>query len=431
LHTGAHAQKPAAKGAPDGIDHRLLERVLDRQRVRSVYQPIIDLGSGDVAAYEALARGPEGSPLESPGALFASARLVGRTTELEWACRAAALQGALDANLGAQVSLFINCEPSVVGTHMPTHVSTLFKAAERKLRIVLELTERDLTRRPADLLRLVRWARERWWGVALDDVGADPESLALLPFIEPDVIKLDMRLIQEKLSAEDELVIETVRAHAARTGATVLAEGIETDEHLDVAKALGATLGQGWHFGRPAPLADLPRTRSAVRLLEPPDRRGDLSPFGIVSEEYEPDRVPASELLAATERLRHAATGQPTGAVALASFGHASRFSLLESDLESLAEHCTFVGVLGVGMEAGPGVRYRGNPLAPGDPLAREWVMVVTGPSIAEAVVATNLGNDPTGLASHVSMVETDDRELVMSIAQQLMGRVVPVSRRR
>src|SRR5437763_20968 len=185
-------------GAPVDIDHRLFDRVLDKNRVRSVYQPIIDLDSGQVAAYEALARGPEGSVLESPAALFASARVVGRVTEREWACRAAAVQGALDANLGTQVSLFINCEPSVVGTHVPTHINALFRAAERKLRIVLELTERDLTRRPADLLRLVGWARDRWWGIALDDVGADPASLALLPFIEPDVIKLDMRLIQER-----------------------------------------------------------------------------------------------------------------------------------------------------------------------------------------------------------------------------------------
>ena len=48
------------------------------------------LGSGQVAAYEALARGPVGSPLESPAALFATARVAGRLTELEWACRAAA-----------------------------------------------------------------------------------------------------------------------------------------------------------------------------------------------------------------------------------------------------------------------------------------------------------------------------------------------------
>src|SRR5437763_2053887 len=150
--------------------------------------------------------------------LFGTGRKLGLLSELEWACRAAALRGALEANLGTQISLFINVEPSVVGGVIPGPVEALFRRAERKLRIVLELTERDLTRRPADLLRLVAWARERYWGVALDDVGAEPESLALLPFIEPDVIKLDMRLIQEELTSADEMVVAAVAEHARRTG---------------------------------------------------------------------------------------------------------------------------------------------------------------------------------------------------------------------
>ena len=412
-------------------DHRLLDRVLERGRVRSVYQPIIDLASGQVAAYEALARGPEGSALESPGALFASARVAGRVTELEWACRAAALQGALDANLGAQVSLFINCEPSVVGTHVPTHVNKLFRAAERKLRIVLELTERDLTRRPADLLRLVAWARERWWGVALDDVGAEPESLALLPFIEPDVIKLDMRLIQEELTAEDEMVVAAVADHARRTGATVLAEGIETDEHLERAISLGACLGQGWRFGRPAPLNELPRSRAAVRLLEPPDRKLDRSPFDVVSDDYEIEHVPSAHLLAETRRLAASASHQPAGAVALASFGDAERFAELAPEFERLGQHCIFTGVLGAGMQADSATPYRSNPLSAGDVLTREWVMVVLGPSVAEAIVARNLGPDPRSLPPMVEFVSTDDREIVTGLAQQLMGRVVPAGRRR
>src|SRR5438874_1453952 len=410
-------------------DPRVLDRVLSKERVRSVYQPIIDLGSGQVAAYEALARGPEGSPLESPAALFASARLAGRVTELEWACRAAAVRGALDANLGAQVSLFSNCEPSVVGTHVPTNVSTLFRAAERKLRIVLELTERDLSRCPPDLLRLVAWARDRWWGVALDDVGAEPESLAFLPFIEPDVIKLDMRLIQDTLTPEDELVIEAVRDHADRTGATVLAEGIETDEHLQKAMQLGAKLGQGWHFGKPAPLSELPRTRAAVRLLTPPDRNLDQSPFAVLNDEYDEARVTPKALLRATKELMTAAADQPTGAVALASFGHAARFAPLEVGFEELAKRCTFAGVLGVDMAAATDASYRSNPLAPTDALAREWTMAVIGPNVAMAIAATGLGNDPASMLQTVEFVRTDDRELVMGIAQQLMARVVPAGR--
>src|SRR5437879_4432544 len=217
LTTPVPGRVAKGRGADDAAAiQRLFVQVLDRQKVRSVYQPIIDLKSGDIAAFEALARGPEGTPLESPGMLFGTGRKLGLLNELEWACRAAALQGALDASLGTQISLFINVEPSVVGGVIPANVEALFRRAERKLRIVLELTERDLTRRPADLLRLVAWARERYWGVALDDVGAEPESLALLPFVEPDVVKLDMKLIQEELTSDEEAVVDAVQRYAKR-----------------------------------------------------------------------------------------------------------------------------------------------------------------------------------------------------------------------
>src|SRR5947207_7217361 len=223
LTTPVPGRMAKGRGADDaGAIQRMFVQILDRQKVRSVYQPIIDLKSGDIAAFEALARGPEGSPLESPGMLFGTGRKLGLLNELEWSCRAAALKGALDAKLGTQLSLFINVEPSVVGGVIPSPVQALFRKAERKLRIVLELTERDLTRRPADLLRLVSWARDRYWGVALDDVGAEPESLALLPFVEPDVVKLDMKLIQEEITADEEAVVDAVQRYARRTGASVL-----------------------------------------------------------------------------------------------------------------------------------------------------------------------------------------------------------------
>ena len=55
--------------------------------------------------------------------------------------------------------------------------------------------------RPAELLAAVERLRARGWGVALDDVGADHRSLALMPFVRPDVIKLDLRLVQANSDA--------------------------------------------------------------------------------------------------------------------------------------------------------------------------------------------------------------------------------------
>ena len=89
--------------------------------------------------------------------------------------------------------------------------------AATDLSIIMEITERELTADPAGLLRSAAWVRARGWRVALDDVGADPASLALLPLLHPDVIKLDLRLVQANTSIEVADIITAVNAHAERS----------------------------------------------------------------------------------------------------------------------------------------------------------------------------------------------------------------------
>ena len=92
--------------------------------------------------------------------------------------------------------------------------------ARRGLNAIFEVTERALANNPAELLRVVEDIRAQGWGIALDDVGADWRSLALMPFIRPDVVKLDMHLVQQPLTIEGALVAEAVRAYAAHSGRT-------------------------------------------------------------------------------------------------------------------------------------------------------------------------------------------------------------------
>jgi EAL domain-containing protein (putative c-di-GMP-specific phosphodiesterase class I) len=73
-----------------------------------------------------------------------------------------------------------------------------------------------------------------------------------MPLLRPDVVKLDLRLVQERPGPEIAQIMNAVNAYAEQSGAVVLAEGIEDDAHLRAARGLGATLGQGWLFGRPA-----------------------------------------------------------------------------------------------------------------------------------------------------------------------------------
>jgi EAL domain-containing protein (putative c-di-GMP-specific phosphodiesterase class I) len=90
----------------------LVAELLAADGPRAVYQPVVRLPERRVVAYEALARGPVGSALESPGALFGAAAREGLVGELDLACRLAALRGALDGGLRTPTALLVNAEPA-------------------------------------------------------------------------------------------------------------------------------------------------------------------------------------------------------------------------------------------------------------------------------------------------------------------------------
>ena len=137
-------------------------------------------------------------------------------------------------------------------------------------------------RNPAELLRSLRQiSPSGGCGIALDDVGAVPDSLPSLPFLAPDVIKLDIPLVQRWPDAGQARILTAVAAYAEQSGATVLAEGIETEAHLQQSLALGATLGQGWYFSRPGPLRAYPPPHQPILLLDARVRNGG-TPFELL-----------------------------------------------------------------------------------------------------------------------------------------------------
>ena len=203
-----------------------IEDVLATGGVRSVFQPIVELDTGSVVAYEALARGPQG-PLERPDHLFAAAREAGRLAELDELCRRTALRGALEAGVLPPLTLFVNVEPEVLDTAPLDELLAIAAEAPTGLQVMLEITERALAARPAELLATVTRLRAAGWRIALDDVGADDLSLAFMPLLRPDVVKLDLRLVQERPGPEIAQIMNAVNAYAEQSGALVLAEGIE------------------------------------------------------------------------------------------------------------------------------------------------------------------------------------------------------------
>lgn len=417
--------RPRTQGGLPYSRARHLDRILTQRSVQPVYQPIVDLRTREVVAFEALARGPQGTPLERPDLLFATARDLGLVGELDWVCRATAMGGALSSGLGSALTLFVNVEPDMVATRAPDDLFATLKHAEQDLRVVLEVTERSLLNRPAELLHWLSWARDRWWGVALDDVGATSESLALMPFVHPDVIKLDARFVrQEVLTSADRRVLEAVRTQALRTGATILAEGIESSVHLARADELGATLAQGWYFGRPAALpAELPAPRAAVRMLPRPKRMEGRTPWELL-DAVEGDRQALRHYHAkrVVHRVLRASADCPEAPLVMACLpGPPGPWTASVDTLVGLRGRVAYVGVVGVGMERAHQPGWQTGPLPATDDMVDEWTVAVIGPHHAEAVVCWDRGQVGADGDPMLEVVSTRDRGAVSAVADHLM----------
>jgi EAL domain-containing protein (putative c-di-GMP-specific phosphodiesterase class I) len=399
-----------------------LDEIIRTRATRALFQPIVELDSGRVVGWEALARGPVGSSLEFPDRLFAAAARLGRTAELDHCCRAAAAAGAIAAGLGHAQELFVNVEPDVAGAPVPAFLEQARDAAQA-LRITVEITERALTVAPAELIALVEMYRSWGWGIAIDDVGADPRSIALMPLLRPDVIKLDMAFVQEPMTRERARVVHAVAAEAERSGALVLAEGIEHAEHSAVAKALGATLGQGWYFGRPGELVPAPadammRAANAVDL-------GQDTPFEHLLELRETRIGTKAQLLQMSLALEEQALLQGESGVLLSTFQEARYFPRSTAvRYARLAEVVALVGALAHDMDAEPAPAVRGSALDTADALRGEWDVVVLGPHFAGAFVARDLGDYGADGARRFEYIVTYDRNLVVAAATRLISRI-------
>ena len=403
-----------------------LDEIIKTRAVSMIYQPIVEMDTGTVVAWEALARGPEGSALEFPDRLFGTAARLGRTTELDHCCRAAAVDGAIEAGLGRKQELFINVEPDSAGAPIPGFLADARERAHLSLRPTMEITEREVTANPAELVALVALFRERGWGLALDDVGLDGRSIALMPLLRPDVIKLDMCFVQEPLTRARAHLVHAVVAEAERSGARIVAEGVETEEQAATAKALGADLGQGWYFGRPGRLEPGGDTLGTGRTRVVVETLGG-TPFQHLSHHRQARRGTKGHLLQMSYALEDVALAQGEAAVLLASFQNAKYFtSAISQRYALLAGEAAFVGAIAAGLGHTPASGVHGADLPATDALRLEWDVVVLGPHFAGAFAANDLGDRGNDAQRRFDYVLTHDRDLVVAAATGLMQKIAP-----
>ena len=244
---------------------RKLQSALDEGRVIAYYQPVVDLASGHVVGFEALARIAEtdGSivpPLDFISVAEESGLVVPLGTQvLEMACGEAVHWHPVtlpSAPLTVAVNLSARqFEPGDLTTVVQ---NTLELTGLDPTCLHLELTETAIIDLRPDILRQLEQIRELGVQIGLDDFGTGYASLTHLRSLPLSFVKIDQTFVQGiGEDPSDERIVSAVVDLAANLGLRSIAEGIETTDQLRRLRELGCDQGQGFLFARPLPPNDV------------------------------------------------------------------------------------------------------------------------------------------------------------------------------
>jgi PAS domain S-box-containing protein len=239
-----------AEGAAMERQRRIRDRVgrvIRDDTLTTVFQPILDLGTGSVVGAEALCRFP--SEPRQPDVWFADAQSVGLGTSLELCAVVTALRRIDELPDGVYVGL--NASPRLLCSDDLYRAVSVFPAN----RIVLELTEHAAVADYEELI--VALDRLRGLGVrlAVDDLGAGFASFSHVLRIRPDILKMDISITRTiDVDPARRGLARGIVSLARELGAAVVAEGVETQAELDCLVGLGIDAAQGYLIARPTPL---------------------------------------------------------------------------------------------------------------------------------------------------------------------------------
>ncbi|EIK95163.1 diguanylate phosphodiesterase [Pseudomonas sp. M47T1] len=217
------------------------------------FQPIVNVRTGLLYAYEALVRGPNG---ESAASVLGQVN-DGNRYRFDQACRVKAIETAARLGIVAipDCKLSINFLPNAV-YRAETCIRATLEAARASAfpleRLMFEVTEGEKVEDPEHLKSIFKAYERQGFTTAIDDFGSGYSGLNLLATFQPQVLKLDMALTRNIDSdGVREAIVAGIVLVAQRLGITLLAEGVETDGERDALLALGIELMQGYLFARP------------------------------------------------------------------------------------------------------------------------------------------------------------------------------------
>jgi len=236
-----------------------LRRAIDKDQLKLFYQPLIDLKSGEVAGFEALARWHHEERGEiSPTEFIPVAEESGLILSLgRWAMdKALSTLKGWDAEAGEALPLYVAVNLSAIQVardDIADMVSGALKASGvGGERLTLELTESSIVQDPARATRVFGALKALDTTVALDDFGTGYSSLAYLQRLPIDILKIDRSFVSGMMIDTDSVaIVRAILSLADALGMSTTAEGIETVELATTLAALGCASGQGYYFAKP------------------------------------------------------------------------------------------------------------------------------------------------------------------------------------
>ncbi len=230
-----------AKKSGDRVRVGVDEYVIDERCVRFVHQPIVDLGTGAVFGHEVFARDPRGSL--SPLELFKKYHSVGQLGRLKRVIFGMQIEQARSAGIER---LFVNADVDFLNRTEPIPLP-------QGLHVVIEISELDANPRAEDRKEAIERWRAAGYGFALDDFGAGYVSLPHLAVIRPEFVKIDRSSLVHAAESPKyrEFLRHLIRAASEFTTDGIVAEGVELETELELARELGADYAQGYLLGRP------------------------------------------------------------------------------------------------------------------------------------------------------------------------------------
>lgn len=229
------------------------EYILKKEKIKTIFQPIISLKDSTVLGYEALSRGPKNSFMHSPQVLINVSGKYNREIELEELFSSNALESFYRSNTTAKI--FLNISPKVL--HSKEFKNSFTKEFLNKYSlkcedVIFEVTEKDEVIDIEDFNSSIDFYKMQDYEIAIDDSGIGYSGLNRLCNIKPKYIKLDKELISNIDKDETKRsIVKSMYEFSLLAGSYLIAEGIESEKELKTLIEIGVQYGQGYFIQKP------------------------------------------------------------------------------------------------------------------------------------------------------------------------------------